>query len=247
MSTEFPLFANILFFAITGFLLVITLIGLNRILVAKAGALSSESSPQVNRSLLGWVGGIILIWLTVLSVMSLNGFFADFMAIPPRVMLTVLVCFLTILILAANKRFAKSLLNLPPTWLIVPQVFRVAVEIVLWLLYENGNTPQQMTFEGLNFDILAGLSAPVVAYFAFSGGRKNYTLALVWNILSMGLLINILTVAVLSMPLVGAFDDPNTFVSFFPYILLPGFVAPFAMMLHVFSIKQLLKLRKAGN
>lgn len=237
MNADFPILANILFFATTAFLLFITAIGLIKVL-KKAGS----SNPV--KVVIPVLGGIS-VWLVLLSILSLNGFFLDFMALPPRPMLAVLVCAITIVILATSKKFSRLLMEFPVTWLIAPQAFRILVEIVLWLLHENGNAPVQMSFDGLNFDILAGISAPIIAYIAFGNGRKNYTLALIWNFVSMGLLINILTIAVLSMPLIGAFDEPNTFIAYFPYILLPGFVAPFAMMLHVLSIKQLLKFRKS--
>lgn len=36
-----------------------------------------------------------------------------------------------------------------------------------------------MTFEGRNFDILSGLSAPLVYYFGFGGNRPNKLLLLI--------------------------------------------------------------------
>ncbi|HHG84981.1 MAG TPA: hypothetical protein ENJ82_09565 [Bacteroidetes bacterium] len=237
MKADFPPIATLLFLATVAFLFVITILGLPR-------ALSKTRNPNYT-SILYQVALGMIAWLTLLSVLSLKGFFFDYLALPPRVMLPVLTCFIFIFILAISKKFGNLLMEFPAAWLIAPQAFRIVVEIVLWQLHKNGNAPVQMSFEGLNFDILAGISAPIIAYMAFGNGRKNYTLALVWNVISMALLINILTIAILSMPLIGAFDEPNTFVAYFPYILLPGFVAPYAMMLHVMSIKQLLKLRKA--
>lgn len=238
MKADFPTPATILFFLATAFLVIITVLGLLRVLTKVGSKKTTTTVSLVVVAILGW--------LALLSVLSLEGFFLDFMAIPPRVLLSVMVCFVVIIVLATNKKFGKLLMEFPVTWLIVPQVFRIVIEIVLWMLHKNGNTPVQMSFEGLNFDILAGISAPVIAYLAFGQGRKNYGLALAWNFISMALLTNILIIATLSMPLIGAFDEPNTFVAYFPYILLPGFVAPFAMMLHVLSIKQLLRLRKSG-
>lgn len=55
----------------------------------------------------------------------------------------------------------------PPAWLVGFQAFRMVMELILWLLYKGGAIPVQMTPEGLNFDVLAGLTAPAVAYFCF--------------------------------------------------------------------------------
>lgn len=48
-------------------------------------------------------------------------------------------------------------------FLTVLSVVRVPVEIVLLWLYQYEQVPQLMTFEGRNFDILSGLTAPLVA------------------------------------------------------------------------------------
>jgi hypothetical protein len=115
------------------------------------------------------------------------------------------------------------------------------VELVLWLLYRDGICPQQMTFEGWNFDILAGLTAPLVAYLAFGAGRNNKTLAIAWNVIGLGLLLTIIMTAILSAPQIGVFQPENRMIAYWPMIWLPGFVAPFALMLHLFSLRQLLR------
>jgi len=70
----------------------------------------------------------------------------------------------------------------------------------------------------------------------------NKTLLAVWNIACLGLLINIVTVAILSMPVPFQyfFNEPvNTAVAKFPYAFLPAFLVPLAYMLHFFSLRQL--------
>ncbi len=51
--------------------------------------------------------------------------------------------------------------------LIILHAVRIPVEIVLFWLFLHKLMPQLMTIEGRNFDILSGLSAPEVYYFAF--------------------------------------------------------------------------------
>jgi hypothetical protein len=236
MNTHFSSLSIAIFLGIVAYLFIITISGLVK-------SLQKAHHPNYTSVLYQVVLGI-LAWLAALTILSMRGFFENLEAFPPRIMLALGGAVVVIVILAISKKFGKILREFPPAWLIWPQVFRVAVEIVLWMVYENGNGPKQMTFEGLNFDILAGITAPLAAWLAFGGGRKNYTLALVWNFAGLALLINILTVAVLSIPAIGVFESPNVFVAYFPFVLLPGFVAPYALMLHVISIRQLIMLRK---
>jgi len=46
-------------------------------------------------------------------------------------------------------------------------VVRIPVELTLYWLFVHKTVPQLMTFEGRNFDILCGLTAPVIYYFGY--------------------------------------------------------------------------------
>ena len=96
-----------------------------------------------------------------------------------------------------------------------------------------------MTFEGYNFDILSGISAPII-YFAFNKISKN--MLVVWNIICLGLLINIVTIAILSVPTPFqklGFEQPNLGVTYFPFVWLPGVVVPLVFLSHLASIRKL--------
>jgi len=63
----------------------------------------------------------------------------------------------------------------------------------------------------------------------------------------MLLLLNILVIAVLSMPTPFRYfqnEPSNTLVAQFPFILLPGILVPIAYTLHIFSLRQLLTAKK---
>lgn len=59
-----------------------------------------------------------------------------------------------------------------------------------------------------------------------------------------GALVNIVTIVVLAFP--SPFQSYKTLglSSYFPGLLIPGFLAPLATYLHILSIKQLLYLKK---
>lgn len=175
-------------------------------------------------------------WATFLTAWSLSGIASRFDMFPINmapVLIIPLVVITAITIKAKgviNKLSVKALTNL--------QVFRVFVEILLWALFVENLLPVQMTFEGRNFDILSGLTAPLAALFLV---RSKWGLAL-WNIATLGLLINIVTVAILSMPgpLRTFVNEPaNDIVARFPYILLPGMLVPLAYGLSFLSLRKI--------
>jgi hypothetical protein len=122
------------------------------------------------------------------------------------------------------------------------QSCRVVVEVVLWLLFIGGEIPVQMTFEGLNWDILTGLTAPLVAYCCFQRRSWPWQVAFGWNIAGLVLVATIVTIAFLSAPLPIRFffnEPANTIVTRFPMVWLPAFVVPLAYTAHLLSMRQL--------
>jgi hypothetical protein len=129
------------------------------------------------------------------------------------------------------------------------QSFRVLMELILWLAFLDNIIPIQMTFEGLNYDILVGLTAPVVAYFCFTRKIWPRSVAIVWNFFGLGLLLNIVVISVLSAPVPFRMfmnEPANTFVAGVPFVWLPAFVVPMAYWMHILSIKQLIADRKTN-
>jgi hypothetical protein len=73
----------------------------------------------------------------------------------------------------------------------------------------------------------------------FADNRK---LMIAWNLISLGLLINIVAIAIVSMPspLRIFHNEPaNTIVAEFPFIFLPTFLVPLAYGLHFLSLRKL--------
>jgi hypothetical protein len=100
-----------------------------------------------------------------------------------------------------------------------------------------------MTFEGRNFDIISGITAPFIYYFGFIKNKIPQTVLLAWNFICLALLINIVMNAVLSAPFTFqqfAFDQPNIAIFYFPFVWLPCCVVPIVLFSHLATIRQLL-------
>ena len=105
-----------------------------------------------------------------------------------------------------------------------------------------------MTFGGRNFDIIAGITAPFIAYFGLTRQKLSRSLVLVWHFIALALLANITIIAVLSAPFFiqqFAFDQPNIAILYFPVSWLPTFIVPVVLFGHLVSIRQLLKTKRS--
>jgi hypothetical protein len=190
------------------------------------------------------LSGIIVVWLAVQALLAKNYFYTVTDNFPPRFVLLVLPMLLLILFLFLTKGGKRFIDSLSLEVLTLLHVVRVFVEIVLLWLYMYKCIPQLMTFEGRNFDVLAGLTAPLVYYFGFVKHKLGNTFMLVWNIVCLFLLLNIVINAVLSAPFPFqqfGFDQPNIAVLHFPFVWLPCFIVPVVLFSHLVLIRRLLK------
>lgn len=120
---------------------------------------------------------------------------------------------------------------------------RIPVEFVLYWLFLSQAVPELMTFAGRNFDIIAGITAPIIAYFGLKKHKIPKTVVLIWHFICLGLLLHIVVNAFLSAPSSVqkfAFDQPNIAILYFPFSGLPTFIVPVVLFCHLAAIRQLL-------
>jgi len=185
---------------------------------------------------------LIPFWLIFQAVLASSGFYLKTDAFPPRIFLFAVLPAI-LLIISLFIFYSKSVVStLSLKTLTLLSIIRIPVEIILFWLYENGQIPQVMTFEGRNFDILSGITAPIVAWLAFRNGKTNRILLIIWNIFALFLLFNIVITAFLSVPSPIqqlAFEQPNRAVLYFPFIWLPAVVVPIVLFSHLASLWQI--------
>lgn len=185
---------------------------------------------------------IIPFWLLFVSTLALVGFYTKTDTVPPR-LLTFAVFPALFVIILYFVFFRKNFIEkLPLKTLTLLSIVRIPVEIVLLWLFQNNLVPQAMTFEGRNFDILSGITAPIIYWLVFKNGQTNRSLLIIWNFLALILLFNIVITAFLAIPSPIqqiALEQPNRAVMFFPFIWLPALVVPIVFFSHLASLWQL--------
>ncbi|TPG45348.1 hypothetical protein [Flavobacterium pectinovorum] len=193
---------------------------------------------------------VLFFWIIVQSFISNFGFYKSENTIPPRFALLLFPPLTLIVILFITKKGKAFIDALNIKTLTLLHVIRIPVELVLLWLFMHKAVPELMTFEGRNFDILSGISAPIVYYFTFVKKKINYTILLIWNFICLALVLNIAINAVLSLPTKFqqfAFDQPNVALLEFPFTLLPAVLVPIVIFSHLVSIRQLLHYKILKN
>ena len=191
---------------------------------------------------------VLVVWLAVTGILSFKGIFQDTSTIPPRLMIVIAPAILFIILLLTTKGGKKYTDNIDLKKLTLVHIVRVPVEIGLFMLSTNKLIPELMTFAGRNFDILSGITAPIVYFVCFKNSQlKNRRLLLIWNFICLGLLLNIVINALLSAPFPFqqfAFDQPNIAILYFPFTWLPCFIVMIVLYSHLAAIRQLIISRK---
>lgn len=196
------------------------------------------------RSAIQRVGLLLLAWIFLQSGLSLAGFYSrDPSALPPPFLLLVLPPFLTILGIFFSARGLAFIDRLSIWHLTLLHLVRIPVEMVLYWLFLEQWVPEAMTFAGRNWDILAGLSAPLVAYF-WIVRQYHRRLLIVWNVMCLILLLNIVVTAILSTPLPFqqfGLEQPNLAIFYFPLCFLPALIVPMVFFSHLAALRLLSK------
>lgn len=202
-----------LFLAVVGFILAAVPIGLVRSGQNLAAALKVEA--------------VLLVWLLALGVVVKSGVIKE--EPMPRLMIFFGVSNLVGAIFAFSRWGTKLSRELPIEHLVVFQAFRFPLELVLHDWAQDGIIPATMTWTGKNVDILTGVLA-AAAFALTRKSTKTIKVRTAWffNVIGLGLLFNVMRVAILSSPLPFSWDvQPPLELAFYvpQYLIVPVCVA----------------------
>jgi hypothetical protein len=195
--------------------------------------------PRVVRAVTLTLAGTAT-WMSVTWVVAASGAFRQWNQMPPPFALLVL----AIVLLGARLAFSglgRQIATYVPLWALVGiQAFRLPLELAMHALAERGTMPVTMSYTGLNFDIVTGMTAIIVAVLV-AAGRAGRWLVMGWNLLGLALLINVVTVAILSTPRFAYFgqDQLNVFVTYPPFVWLPAVMVLAAFAGHLLIFRAL--------
>lgn len=181
-------------------------------------------------------GLLATVWLVVSGLIGVLGLINNFSAIPPYPLVFFVASFAGVFFLMRTS-FGARVAELSLTFLVGAQAFRIIVELLIHQAVVEGIAPPQMTWSGLNFDILTGISALILIPFASRIPRKWL---LIWNWVGLALLAWVVGVAALSMPTPFQQITPdNVWIAFFPFIWLPTIAVLAALIGHLALFRKL--------
>jgi len=185
-----------------------------------------------------------LIWLALQAIIGLSGFYTVTTGPPPRFALLLFPPVIFIIILFLTKKGRATLDSFNVKTLTLLHIVRIPVELTLYWLFLYKVLPEVMTFEGRNFDILCGITAPFIYYFGYIKNTMGKKVLIAWNIICLILLANIVITAVTSAPFgVQKAGEalPGFALFYFPFIWLPCFVVPAVLLAHLVNLRRLVK------
>jgi len=221
-----------------GFLAVVAGVAVAIVVGVRAAARRTGLPVATARRTVAAAAGGLAAWLLFTGALSGAGRLTPTDGRPPVIFLLVWVAIALAVAALRTPAGRATLAAAPGWWLIGLQVFRVPVELLLWRLHAAGLVPERMTFAGRNFDVVVGLSAPLVAWLVATG-RLARAGQLAWHAASLALLLNVATTALLSTPgPLRAFHDDValTVVATLPWVWLPALLVPVAFVSHVMSL-----------
>jgi hypothetical protein len=182
------------------------------------------------------------VWLVYVGLLGYFGVVRNTAMRPPGItfiLVPVVFFFIFFIIYIVRSNGEGVAMAFPLRVILGTQVFRVGVELFLHQLWIAGLIPKMLTFAGANVDIYIGATAPLIAWVS-TRGREGLKLAFAWNLLGLMALANVVSRAVLTSPgplhLIHA-EVPNKMFGTFPYMFIPGFFVPLALLLHVLAIR----------
>lgn len=192
----------------------------------------------------------LMSWHLYIFILASTEFMLD-LSFPPRFFLfTILPAFIFTGIFIYKNRNNSWIQNIPSHWLFFYQSFRIAIETIFIFTVAKGILHPNVTIEGYNFDLIYAFTVLVIGLLTFQFIDKYKHIIIWWNYLGLAIIVVIIFLFQTTIYTPEIYGDIEPFpVEFlnYPYVLVPSFLMPSAVFIHVLSIVQLKKMPVANN
>jgi hypothetical protein len=185
-------------------------------------------------------GVLVVAWVAVTGLLAARGVLR-FDSVPPTMFAVIIVTLVGSILLARSPVGVGIARALPLGLLVGWQAFRLPLELLMHRAYSEGLMPVQMSYSGLNFDIATGASALLVAGL-LAAGIGGRIMVLAWNAVGSLLLLNVVTIAILSTPTplrLFPNEPTNVWIAQFPFVWLPVVMVSTAIIGHLLIFRKL--------
>jgi hypothetical protein len=179
-------------------------------------------------------------WLAATGAAAASGRLS-FTTMPPTIAPVIVGVFVLGIGIGLSRVGERLAAGVPLAALVGLQGFRLPLELMMHRAYETGLMPVQMSYSGRNFDIVTGTTALVVAALLATRGLPR-GVVLAWNVMGSLLLLNVVTIALLSTPTplrVFHNEPANVWITAFPWVWLPAVYVTAALLGHIVIFRRL--------
>ena len=191
----------------------------------------------------------LITWQLYIFAIASTGILQNFDFPPKFVLFLILPAYRFTGIFIYINRNNSWIQNIPKQWLVNYQTFRIAVETLLAFSVTAGILHTNVSIQGYNFDMIFAFTAPVVAYMVFQKKTYKANIAILWNFLGLIVIASIIFLFITSIYFPQIYGGEISLISTdfgkYPYVLVPGFLMPSAVFIHILSIVQLTKAPKS--
>jgi hypothetical protein len=190
----------------------------------------------------------LTLWVAVAWAAAIDGFFNANGpgGVPPLSLVRFLPTIIAAPILLGSRRIGQVLDAIPASWLILLQVVRLQGALFL-LGWVHHTQPGIFALPVGIADVLVGLLAVPVAFSLASGNRESRRAAIAWNVfglLDFSFAISISTAISLHLIETGF---ASALSGAYPAVLISAFGVPQAILLHLLSLRQLVRRNPASR
>ncbi len=220
-----------------------TLVTLSAVLFGLHQALKLARWSTRDRRQAVWVATTLLVgWFFAALLLSWSGFYQTADDRIPTIQYGVFVpMLLGVALFWRWGTIRRAIEAVPQQWIVSVQLFRVEGAIFL-ILYAVHRLPGAFAWPAGVGDVIVGLLAPVVGVAYAYRPRRATGLVRAWNLLGIGDLIVAVATGFLTSPSrfqMLAIGSPNELVTAFPLAMIPVFLVPLSVLLHLASLKKL--------
>jgi hypothetical protein len=211
------------------------------ILFGLRNALANAGWSKHDRIAAFRISAVILIsWFLVALALGLAG---AYKAAPDRVPTIQYGIFIPLVIGAwliwRSPAVGRIIDAVPQPWIVGVQFYR-ALGVVFLILYATNKMPGLFALPAGIGDVAVGLLAPVVALAYARDARQNAGRVTTWNILGiLDLVVAITTGFITSPSALFSYEPANELIAIFPLVLIPVYLVPLSLLLHLASLAKL--------
>lgn len=197
-----------------------------------------------------WSGSALLVaWFFAALLLTWLEFYRGTASRPPAIQYGVLIPIVAGVALFWRRPVLQRIIeSVPQAWMVGAQAYRV-LGLIFVVLYAGGRLPGAFALPAGIGDVIIGLLAPVVGIAYVRGWRGSTSLLQAWNLLGIGDLVVAVTTGFLTAPSpfqVLALDAPNEIIGAFPLAMIPVFLVPLWVLLHLASLQKLRQTTSAA-